>query len=414
MRGAAAFAIPVETTTRRPDPSILTQYTRPPRDRYGLHVLLFLLTLASVALTGLQFVARDLLYTEHVWFWLLGLPIGPAATFDGLRFAVPLLLFLTVHEFGHYFAARYHGVSTSLPYYIPSPLLGIGTLGAVIRIREPLPSTRKLFDVGAAGPLAGFVAALAILLYGLATLPGPEYFDTMSGHEWIRSYIAANGAYPAAPPAGTDPLSLGNTLLFALLTALFPNVPPAFELYHYPVVFAGWLGLFFTALNLLPAGQLDGGHIVYALFGPRWHRRLARAAVALMMVSGGVGTITFFAPLLDARMPGLELVTWIGLAAFFALLVARMGRRMPLRRLALVVAGLIAAVALIVALGPAVSKYGAGMWLVWSFLIVRFIRVDHPGVLYPEKLTPMRRALGIACLVLLVLCFSPRPFYGGL
>lgn len=404
----------MEPTTAPPAPSVLTEYVPKPRERYGLHLLLFLMTFASVTLAGMQWAQRDLLYVQDVWFTLGGFPIGPAALMDGLRFAVALLLFLTVHEFGHYLAARRHGISVTLPYYIPLPLIAIGTLGAVIRIREPIPRTRQLFDVGAAGPLAGFVAALGILLYGLATLPPPTYLDAMSGHEWIQAYIAQHGTYPPAPPAGTDPLSVGGTLLFDALARLFPYVPPPFELYHYPVVFAGWLGLFFTALNLLPAGQLDGGHVTYSLFGRRWHARLARATVSVLMVSGGVGAVTFLAPMLEAYQPGLSVATWVGLAAIFALLVQRMSPYLPFARVALWAGGVLAAVGVIVALGGRVSQYGAGMWLFWAFLIVRFIRVDHPPVLYPEKLTPGRRVLGYLCLAILVLCFAPRPFFGSM
>ncbi len=403
------------TTAPPPSSSILTEYERPRRERYGLHLLLFLLTFATVTLAGMQWVARDLLYAQDAWFVLGGeggFPIGPSALFDGLRFSTALLLFLTVHEFGHYLAARHHGIDVTLPYYIPLPLVAIGTLGAVIRIREPIPSTRKLFDVGAAGPLAGFVAALGILVYGLATLPPPTYLDAMSGHEWVQGVVAQTGAYPAQPPTGTDPLSIGGTLLFSFLTRFFPNVPPAFELYHYPVVFAGWLGLFFTALNLLPAGQLDGGHVTYSLFGRRWHKRIARVTVSLLMVSGGVAAVTFFSPMLDAYRPGLSVATWIAVAAVFGLLVQRMDRYLPGRHLALWTARLVAAVGVLVALGPSVTRYSAGMWLFWAVLIVRFIRVDHPPVLYPEPLTPGRRVLGILCLLILVLCFSPHPFFG--
>ncbi len=248
-------------------------YALPPRvrtpERIWLHVLLFVLTFACVTLSGMIWTARETAYARDAWTTIdwLGLSIGPTALLDGLRFSVPFLLFLGVHEMGHYVAARIHGIDTSPPYFIPLPLVGIGTLGAVIRIREPIPTTRKLFDVGAAGPLAGFIVALGILLYALATLPPPTYLLDMPGHDAINAYIAQNGAFPPMSSLEGTPLAIGPTLLVSLLTPLFDHVPPAYELYHYPTLFAAWLGLFFTALNLLPAGQLDGGHVTYSLFG---------------------------------------------------------------------------------------------------------------------------------------------------
>ncbi len=258
---------------------------KPAKDRYWLHLLLFVLTFVSTVYAGAEWAGRYLYY-EQVGYW--------AQAVDGIRYAVPLLLFLTVHEFGHYFAARHHGIRTSLPYYIPFPFNGIGNFGAVIRIREPIPTTRKLFDVGAAGPLAGFVVALGVLLYAMATLPGPEYLFDLPGHEALKAYIQEYGAFPDEVLAEegdgqTTRIVVGQTLLYWLLSQVFPNVPPMYEMYHYPVLFAGWLGLFFTALNLLPVGQLDGGHILYALFGAKWHGRLARGFVVALLVSGGIG-----------------------------------------------------------------------------------------------------------------------------
>ena len=167
---------------------------KPARDRYWLHLLLFFATLVSTVYASAFWLDSADLLGEDWGDW--------AAILNGLRFAGSLLLFLTIHEFGHYFAARYHGVRVSLPYYIPFPLIGsIGTFGAVIRIREPLPSTTKLFDIGAAGPLAGFVPALGILLYALATLPTPDYLLSQPGHELLKAYILEYGRFPNAPAA---------------------------------------------------------------------------------------------------------------------------------------------------------------------------------------------------------------------
>ena len=182
------------------------------RDRYWLHALLFVLTLAATVWEGGNLVGRWAVYASEGW---------PAFLADGLRFGLSLLLFLTVHEFGHYFAARFHGVATSLPYYIPLPFVGVGTLGAVIRIREPVPSLRKLFDIGAAGPLAGFAVALVILLVAFAALPPASYiFGVGAGHETIQQYVEQFGRYPdslTGSSDGTLSLVVGDTLLYMLL-----------------------------------------------------------------------------------------------------------------------------------------------------------------------------------------------------
>ncbi|HZP40381.1 MAG TPA: site-2 protease family protein [Candidatus Binatia bacterium] len=162
----------------------------------------------------------------------------------GIPFAATLLSILLVHESGHYLSCRWHGVRASLPYFLPAPPVFIlGTLGAFIRIRSRFPDRRALFDVGASGPWAGFVVALAASAVGLArstvTTAPPE-------HAWM----------------------LGDSILFAFLTRLVLRADPAHVVLH-DVAFAGWVGLLVTSLNLLPAGQLDGGHVLYAAAGRR-------------------------------------------------------------------------------------------------------------------------------------------------
>ena len=160
-----------------------------------------------------------------------------------------LLGILVAHEFGHYFAARYHKVAVSLPYFIPLPI-GFGTLGAFIRLREQVPDRRKLFDIGVAGPLAGLVIAIPMLFYGLSTSP----LD-----------VAPQGV----------PVELeGNSILYflakiAVFGQALPNHLTGQDVFMNQVTFAAWIGLLVTALNLLPVGQLDGGHTVYALFGEK-------------------------------------------------------------------------------------------------------------------------------------------------
>jgi membrane-associated protease RseP (regulator of RpoE activity) len=380
--------------------SILTEYDAPPRrQRYGLHLLLFLLTLASTVYTGGSLVGRFGLYFE---------PGGWAAyVLDGLRFAVPFLLFLTAHEFGHFFAARRHGVDVSLPYYIPLGPLGFGTLGAVIRIREPIRRTRQLFDIGAAGPLAGAVVAFVLLAAALAALPPPTYLLDVPGHERTVAFVLDRGAWPPVEPPGAGGMVLlfGDTPLFGLVRQVAPGLPSPSELMHYPVLLAAWLALFFTALNLLPVGQLDGGHVVYALFGPRVHAFVARAVTLALFVSGAVGFVRDV-PAMAGRwawavLPVLGLVLLALFSRFF-----REDWRLVLAATGAVLALAYGVNAFAPGLAAAVGYWG---WLIWVGLIVFLIRVDHPPVLVHEPLSPGRRALGYLCLVLFVLSFSIQP-----
>ena len=374
------------------------------KDRYWLHLVLFALTFASTVHSGGYLVGRVLAY-EHLGNWWL-VP-------DGIRFAFSLLLFLSVHEFGHYFAARKRGVATSLPYFIPLPFIGIGTLGAVIRIREPIPSMRALFDIGAAGPVAGFVVALSILIFAFATLPGPEIVHDLPGHEDLKEYVDRYGTYPDEMPTQEDgvlSLVVGQTLLYWFLSQFFEHVPPMWEMYHYPVLFAGWLGLFFTALNLLPVGQLDGGHILYALVGRKWHGILARSFVTILLVSGAIGFINEMIPTLLAIHPIVGEASWFLLAAILYFYLNRIFEghlRFIVPVLLLVMFMALASTTF----WPALNGIGYSGWFIWCLLIVFFIRIDHPSVLYEEPLTPGRRAIAISGILIFILCFSFRPLY---
>jgi len=189
---------------------------------------------------------------------------NPWGLLSGVPFASTLIIILLVHEMGHYLTARYHGVHATLPYFIPAPSI-IGTFGAFIKMESPPWNRRVLFDVGAAGPVAGLVLAIPAVVLGLQ-------LSTVS--------------FDHHPSGG---LSLGSSLVFTFLSQLTLGVVPdqAHILLH-PVAFAGWIGLLVTALNLLPVGQLDGGHVVYALFGSRqiWVSRLALVGIFGLGVSG--------------------------------------------------------------------------------------------------------------------------------
>jgi len=188
----------------------------------------------------------------------------------GAPFAVTLLGILGVHEFGHYVAARLHGVAATLPYFIPMPIGGLGTLGAFISVRSPMKSRTILFDIGLAGPLAGFAVAFPLLVVGLLlSEPVPLY---------IR---------------GLTLRSVGSSLLVDFMTNLLTDVRSGQTLLLHPVFFAAWLGVLITGINLLPIGQLDGGHVAYALLGRGAHH-LARGALLLLFVAGFVLSSTWF------------------------------------------------------------------------------------------------------------------------
>jgi membrane-associated protease RseP (regulator of RpoE activity) len=225
-----------------------------------LHVLLFLTTLAATTVVGTTFYASFL--TE---FGRRRVNV-PAMTLlvGGLWYSVPALLILGCHEMGHYFACRYYGISATLPFFIPAPIVSLfGTLGAVIRIREPLRTKRILFDVGVAGPLAGFVVLLPALILGV---------------QWSKVV-----RQPPPSPAGIE---LGEPMLFQLVTRLFfGTIPEGYTLNAHPMAFACIFGLLATALNLLPVGQLDGGHLAFANFGRR-AKYLTYATLATTLVLG--------------------------------------------------------------------------------------------------------------------------------
>jgi membrane-associated protease RseP (regulator of RpoE activity) len=233
-----------------------------------LHLALLGLTFASSAFT---FAVQG----QSGWW--------PERLGDGLLFASGMVLILGSHELGHYFLARRHGVDSSLPYFIPLPGLGFGTLGAVIRLRGRIPHRNALVDIGAAGPLAGLVVALPVTLVGLmlsrvgespgpatAFWPGDTSLWTLL--ESLVAFVTDRLDGTLAPPQETAYVAMryGDTLLLKGLERLvFGALPPGSEVYVHPFVISGWFGMLVTMLNLIPIGQLDGGHVAYALLGPR-------------------------------------------------------------------------------------------------------------------------------------------------
>lgn len=252
--------------------------TRPPRrERWLLHALLLAATLFSATLSGALIAGRDPLgLAERV---VLGVPLPvptgfyAAALLPGFLFSLPLMAVLLGHELGHYFAARRHGLDASPPYFIPAPFIIslIGTFGAFIRLRSPMLHRRMLMDVGAAGPLAGLVLALPVAAVGIA-LSQP-----MGSMPHLPSTLNLVPFYGV-------PLRLGDSLLWVALRAVF--APNAGVLILHPMAVAGWVGLFFTAMNLIPVAQLDGGHILYALLGAKRQLAVATLFFASLVVQG--------------------------------------------------------------------------------------------------------------------------------
>ncbi|MBN1301394.1 MAG: site-2 protease family protein [Melioribacteraceae bacterium] len=270
---------------------------------------------------------------------------------NGLPYAITILLFLSFHEFGHYFAAKYHGVDTTLPYYIPFPpipfFLNFGTMGAVIKTKSSIPNNKIMFDIGIAGPLAGFVICLLILIYGFMNVPDVNYILSIHPDYFQPEY-----------GEGAISLEFGDSILFILLRNLFVDpgqfFPPMSEIYHYPYLCVGWFGLFVTTMNLIPVGQLDGGHILFGMFGEKKHEIVASISMIILIFMGVFGIVE----------------------SFFELGI----------------------------------NFGWSGWLFWSVILFFIIKVKHPPVPVFEPITGMRRVLGYISMFILIISFSPTPF----
>jgi len=284
------------------------------------NLILFLLTLLTTTMAGADASGA---------FVTLRAPLQSLLNLGaGLSYSIPLMAILLAHELGHYFAARRHGVEATLPYFIPAPfpsLFIIGTFGAFIRMKTPPRTRRAMFEIGAAGPWAGFAVALLAVILGLE-LSKVTPLDASAGG-----------------------INLGNSLLFWSVSRVILGVDPnTVNVDLHPIAFAGWLGLFVTTLNLLPVGQLDGGHVVYSLLGGRVHRMVSRlcwAGCALMVVVPYALGYDF----------------WLG-------------------------------------------------WLLW-FVLVFFLGLGHPSTVDAHTpLTGNRRTMAWATVALFILTFSPVPF----
>lgn len=256
---------------------------RPTAREWARHTALFLLTALTSTIAGIMLVTDDvaapalsapataldyLLYVPEYYVLMLlayfqAAAQHPVLLLQGATFSGSLLLILTAHEAGHYIACRRYGVDATLPFFIPAPPLFLaGTFGAFIKIKSPIPSRRALFDIGVAGPLAGFVVAVPIAIVGILTLQ------------------------PAHPIVG-EAITFNDPLLFRLIAGA--SGIRLSETQVNPFHMAAWIGLLVTSLNLLPVGQLDGGHATYSVFGPRLHKWLGRVAFVVMAALAALG-----------------------------------------------------------------------------------------------------------------------------
>ena len=303
------------------------------------HLLLFLVTFVTTVIAGTE--------------WVTG-TMGPydlESLMIGLPYSLSALFILATHEFGHYFAAKYHKVKATLPYFIPIPpipqFFNFGTMGAVIKTKSEIKTNKAMFDIGVAGPIAGFIASLIVLIYGFTHLPSVDYILAIHPDYFLPEY-------------GKEAISLqfGNNLLFMFLQNLLTSsnefIPPMTEVYHYPYLMTGWFGLLITAMNMIPVGQLDGGHIIYSMFGSKIQESVASISLIVLVILGVSGFVDV----------SFEM---------------NMG-------------------------------FGWSGWLFWGLILFFIIKVKHPPVSYFEELDPTRKILGYFSLLILLVSFSPTPF----
>ncbi len=307
---------------------------------FVINIILFLITFFTTTVAGVS------------WIY------GPVAAMNldnfyiGLPYSFSIIFVLASHEFGHFIAAKLHKVKATLPFFIPFPVsdifLNFGTLGAVIKTQSPINTRRAMFDVGAAGPIAGFIACIILLVYGFTNLPPLQYI--LSIHPNYFSDI---------PEPNVMELKFGSNLLYAGLQYLFTNpstefVPPMSEIYHYPFLCVGWFGLFVTAMNLVPVGQLDGGHIFYSMFGSQKHKMVAEITFYVLMVLGIGGFISEYF--------NFEF------------------------------------------------SFGWTGWLFWGLILRFLIKLYHPEIPDPVGLDRKRKLMGYFAIFIFIVTFIPVPF----
>jgi membrane-associated protease RseP (regulator of RpoE activity) len=365
--------------------------------KISLHILLFIATLLTTTLAGAEWMTG-----KSVFF--SSFPFSFQELLGGLYFSIPFLAILTTHEFGHYFTAKYYGLDVTMPFYIPvwffSLLPSIGTMGAFIRIESPIGSRKVYFDVGFAGPWAGFVVALGVIIYGFTHLPPVEYIFGIHPEYAVYGADYAKYVYDGIPEGMT--IVMGTNLLFEFMKMYVADpmlIPNQFEIIHYPYIFAGYLACFFTALNLIPIGQLDGGHILYGLVGYKTHRILSLISFGTLLFWGGLG---FFSMHTDTESllygaPLYVLFLYFCISKTFT----------KWQNTLLMAVCIFTAQYLVASFAPQIEGFNG--WLVFGFLIGRVLGVYHPPVYDERPVNTPRIIIGIISLLIFVVCFSPTP-----
>jgi membrane-associated protease RseP (regulator of RpoE activity) len=371
------------------------------RNKAGLRaLLLFFVTALSVFATGTVNSDNADKSMHDASFWA---PFAErAALLDGCAFAVTLLTILLAHEFGHYIAARLHRVPASLPHFIPMPFLSpFGTMGAVIRMPGSIASRKALLDIGAAGPLAGLLLAIPLYAWGVA-------------HSPVKPLVASETV-----------THLGNSLLLSALdTSFAPTIPEGHDVFLSPVAFAAWASLFVTMINLIPAAQLDGGHVAYALFGIRQNRfaRLMHLAMLLFfLASVGVRAAgSARAGTLDASTFGQAISASLFWFAWFQMLALLSSLSAPDEGLSPRTRGSLT-LAVVILAGVAQKAKSPWLWALFVALVLFVVGLEslrgslqsrdlleHP----PTNTEPLgwpRTLIAILTLTFFVLLFMPTP-----
>ena len=314
--------------------------------RWRTPIVLLVLTFASTLYVGAAMALELDPAPESATEFALYLLANPRELLAGWTFAVPLMAILFAHEMGHYVAGKLHKVDISPPYFIPVPFFLLGTMGAVIRMKGAIKTRDALLDIGAAGPLAGMVVAIPVLVYGLHTSP----VEALSAHAGEEIWVEGR-----------------NILYLAILYLLKGPIPEGYDVWINPTATAGWAGLLVTQINLIPVGQLDGGHIAYALFGKRQdgYSRLVHRALPFVAL---LVAVVYLVPAWQRGERGDALF------------------------------------------GEAIA---GAQWLVWWLvlsLMARFAGGEHPPT-GPEPLSRGRKAVAIGTLVLFALLFMPSWIY---
>ena len=250
-----------------------------------LNLVLFFATVLTTLVAGAQQSALRLPATGGGLASVLA--EAGAIAVAGLPFATALIGILLCHEMGHYLLARAHRVDSTLPFFIPVPVGPIGTFGAIIRIRSALPSRRATLDIGAAGPFAGFLVALPLLAWGLAHSEVRAVGDVVLERASTGAIAIVRGWLASDHPVLSGVQSFGDSFVtWGVQRLVLGKLPPGTDVFLHPVAFAAWIGLFVTTLNLIPLGQLDGGHVTYALLGRRRARAFSRVVSWGLLLAG--------------------------------------------------------------------------------------------------------------------------------